>query len=388
MSRRQERLDALRNTIPEIAPEAAFALAQDDAVLIDIREADEIAAGRPLGAIHITRGFLELRIEEAVPDPKTPVLLMCGGGTRSLLAADDLARLGYHDVRSVAGGFHGWRAAALPVEVPRVMTHEQRERYGRHIVMPGVGEDGQRRLLDSTVLVVGAGGLGSPAAFYLAAAGIGTLRIVDDDVVDRSNLQRQILHTDARVGTRKVESARATLSALNPSITIETQPTRLTSANVEELLAGCDVVLDGTDNFATRYLVNDACVKLGIPNVHGSVFRFEGQISTFWPRYELRRGPCYRCLFPEPPPKELAPNCAEAGVLGVLPGVVGTLQAVETLKILLGLGDPLVGRLLVYDALDARFLELEQRPDPDCAYCGEGREFPGYVDYEAFCSAR
>ena len=253
---------------------------------------------------------------------------------------------------------------------------QDRERYARHLLIPEVGEEGQQKLLASKVLVIGAGGLGSPTAFYLAAAGIGTLGIIDDDVVDRSNLQRQILHTDMRVGQAKTDSAKATLSALNPSIEIRTHSQRLTEDNVAEIFGQYQVIVDGSDNFQTRYLVNDACVELNLANVHGSIYRFEGQVSVFWPGYPKHRGPCYRCLFPEPPPPELAPSCAEAGVLGVLPGVIGTLQAVETIKLLLGIGEPLVGRLLTYDALSASFMELRQKPDPNCACCGESTE-PG-----------
>jgi molybdopterin/thiamine biosynthesis adenylyltransferase len=254
--------------------------------------------------------------------------------------------------------------------------------------MPEVGEKGQIRLGESKVLLIGAGGLGSPAALYLAAAGVGTLGIVDHDVVDRSNLQRQILHTDERAGTSKVESARKTINSLNPRVAVRTYETRLDSTNVESVFGGFDVVVDGSDNFPTRYLVNDACVKLRIPNVHGSIFRFEGQVSVFWPAYPERRGPCYRCLYPEPPPPEMAPSCADAGVLGVLPGVVGTMEAVEAVKILLGIGDPLVGRLLHYDALRQAFTEYEVAPDPGCRYCAPGATFPGYVDYERFCASR
>ena len=267
------------------------------------------------------------------------------------------------------------------------MSSEDRERYGRHLAMPEVGEAGQTKLLDSKVLLIGAGGLGCPAALYLAAAGIGALGIVDDDWVERGNLQRQVLHTHGRIGQLKVDSARASLLALNPGIHIETYPERLTSANVERIFAGYDLVVDGSDNFPTRYLVNDACVKLEIPNIHGSVYRFEGQVTVFWPGYAERRGPCYRCLYPEPPPPELAPSCAEAGVLGVLPGIIGLLEAIETIKILLGLGDPLVGRLLCYDALPGRFVEYTLYPEPLCPYCGDHGTFPGYVDYATFCQA-
>jgi molybdopterin/thiamine biosynthesis adenylyltransferase/rhodanese-related sulfurtransferase/molybdopterin converting factor small subunit len=383
----RRRLAELRRAVPEVTPGEARELAASGATLIDVRDPDEVAGGMPAGAVHIGRGFLELRIEQAVPDPSATVLLMCAGGSRSLFAADGLRRLGYEDVRSVAGGFQRWKADGLPIEVPRVLSGEQRERYLRHLTIPEVGEAGQRRLLDGKVLLVGAGGLGSPAAFYLAAAGVGTLGLVDDDVVDRSNLQRQILHTEGRVGTRKVDSAAVTLRALNPDVAVRTYPERLTRDNVEAIFAGHDVVVDGSDNFATRYLVNDACLKLGIPNVHGSVFRFEGQVSVFWPGRKDEPGPCYRCLYPEPPPPELAPSCAEAGVLGVLPGVIGMLEAVETIKILLGIGDVLVSRLLHYDALRARTTEYRVDRDPSCRYCANG-SFPGYVDYAEFCSAR
>ncbi len=384
--RYKERIEELRESISEVTPSRAHALQSEGAVLIDIREPDEVSSGSPLGALRIVRGFLELRIEHAVPDLETQLLVICAAGVRSLFAAEALERLGYRDVHSVERGFNGWKHEQLPVETPKMLSARERERYGRHLLIPEVGEEGQLALGRSKVLVIGAGGLGSPVAYYLAAAGVGTLGIVDDDVVDRSNLQRQILHSDATVGKPKVDSARATLAAFNPDIDIRTYRERLTSANIESILANYDVVVDGSDNFPTRYLVNDACVKLGIPNVHGSIFRFEGQVSVFWPGYPGRRGPCYRCLFREPPPPELAPSCAEAGVLGVLPGVVGTLEAIETIKLLLDIGDPMVGRLLVYDALRGTFLELQQRPDPECAYCADGAVFPGYVDYEQFCS--
>ena len=386
MIARQRRLAELKAAVPEIEPRAAFERQTEGAVLIDVREPDEIAGGSPLGAERIVRGFLELEIENRVAALDRTVLVMCAGGTRSLFAARNLQELGYTDVHSVAGGFNAWKNQGLPVDTPRVLNSEERERYGRHLTIPEVGEEGQARLLDSKVLLVGAGGLGSPAAFYLAAAGVGTLVLIDDDVVDRSNLQRQILHTDQRVGTSKVDSARATLNALNPAIEILTYAERLTSANVDDLFAGVHVVVDGSDNFATRYLVNDACVKLGIPNVHGSIFRFDGQVSVFWPGYSGRRGPCYRCLFPEPPPPEMAPSCAEAGVLGVLPGVIGTLEAIETVKILLGAGDPLVGRLLVYDALRQRFTELKVEHNPECPRCGDGQVETEYVDYAVVCA--
>jgi molybdopterin/thiamine biosynthesis adenylyltransferase len=386
MIARQKRLQQLKESVPEVTPEEAFTLQKDGAVLVDVREPDEVAGGSPPGAARIVRGFLELRIEDQVPDLEKTVVVMCAGGSRSLFAARDLQELGYQDVRSMASGFNGWKNHGLPVEVPRTLGDAERERYGRHLLIPEVGEAGQIRLLESKVLLIGAGGLGSPAAFYLAAAGVGTMTLIDDDVVDRSNLQRQILHVDERVGSPKVDSARQTLHALNPAIDIRTHQERLTSANVDQILAGHDVVVDGSDNFATRYLVNDACVKHGIPNVHGSIFRFEGQLSVFWPGYEARRGPCYRCLFPEPPPPELAPSCAEAGVLGILPGVIGTLEAVETVKILLGIGDPLVGRLTVYDALEQRFTELRVDPNPECPCCGDDAKPIEYVDYGVSCA--
>lgn len=387
MSAKDRRLAELKASIGEVAPREALAMQAQGAALIDVREADEIAAGSPVGALRLGRGFLELRVEDAVPDFDRPVVTMCAGGVRSLFAAEALQGLGYRRVKSIAGGFGRWKAEGLPFEVPAQLDQAARARYSRHLLMPEVGEAGQLRLLESRVLLVGAGGLGSPAAFYLAAAGVGTLGLVDDDVVDRSNLQRQILHTDASVGTPKVASARKTLEGLNPDVTINTFEARLGSDNIESILQGYDLVIDGSDNFPTRYLVNDACVKLGLPCVHGSVYRFEGQVTVFWPGCPERRGPCYRCLFPEPPPAEFAPSCAEAGVLGVLPGVVGLLEAVEALKILLGIGTPLVGRLLAYDALSARFTDYRVERDPHCAWCGDDKRFPGYIDYERFCSS-
>ena len=386
MKASQRRLLELKTQVPEISVTQAAELQEQGAILVDVREPDEVAAGSPLGAERIVRGFLELRIEEQVPDFDQTVLVMCAGGARSLFAARDLQEMGYTDVKSVAGGFNAWKNASLPVDVPRVLSDDERERYGRHLLIPEVGEKGQAKLLDSKILMIGAGGLGSPAAFYLAAAGVGTIGIIDDDVVDRSNLQRQILHTDDRVGTPKVESAKKTLLGLNPSLNVVTYQKRLVASNVEEILEGYDLVVDGCDNFSTRYLVNDACVKLGIPNVHGSIFRFEGQVSVFWPKYPGRRGPCYRCLFAEPPPPELAPSCAEAGVLGVLPGVIGTLEAVEAVKVLLDIGEPLVGRLLVYDAAKQRVTELKIDHNPDCPVCGDHVEEIEYQEYGAVCA--
>lgn len=387
MKAKDRRLAELRNAIPEVAPEEAVKLQDEGAVLIDVRDTDEVAQGSPSGAHRLGRSFLELRIEDAVPDLDRPLLVMCAGGVRSLFAAEALKHLGYRNVSSIAGGFSRWKNEGHPFEIPTMLDAEARERYARHILMPDVGEAGQLKLLDSKVLLIGAGGLGSPSAYYLAAAGVGTIGLVDHDVVDRSNLQRQILHTEARVGMPKVESARIALEALNPNVKVVGHETHLESSNVEEIFSDYDVVVDGTDNLATRYLINDACVKMGKPNVHAAVYRFEGQLTVFWPAYDKQHGGCYRCMFPEPPPPEFAPSCAEAGVLGVMPGTLGLLQAVETIKILLDLGEPLVGRMLHYDALSARFTELKARKNPSCRYCGEGVEFPGYEDYAQVCAS-
>jgi molybdopterin/thiamine biosynthesis adenylyltransferase/rhodanese-related sulfurtransferase/molybdopterin converting factor small subunit len=379
-------LAELRQRLSEVsAAEAARRLDAGDPrpLLLDVRERDEVEHGAVPGSVHIPRGVLEMRIETLAPDKRRPVIAYCAGGNRSLLAAESLERLGYTSVASLAGGFRAWQQAGLEWTKPVSLSAEQRRRYMRHLTMPEVGEEGQAKLLAGRVLLVGAGGLGSPAAFYLAAAGVGHLTIVDDDVVDETNLQRQILHTVDRIGEPKVDSARKTLLALNPGIEVTALRARINSDNVSDLVAAADVVLDGSDNFPTRYLVNDACVLHKTPCVHGSVYRFEGQVTVFWPD----RGPCYRCLYPAPPPPELAPSCAEAGVLGVLPGVVGMLEAVEVIKILLGIGRPLTGRLLAYDALRASFHELKARRDPDCPYCSEGAAFPGFIDYELFCAA-
>jgi molybdopterin/thiamine biosynthesis adenylyltransferase/rhodanese-related sulfurtransferase len=335
--------------------------------LLDVREADEFAEGCIPGAVLLPRGQLESHVEALVPRTAR-VVVYCQMGARSAFAARSLAQLGYADVQSLAGGFGRWSDMGLPSERPAVLRAEQKARYRRHLTLPEVGEAGQAKLLAARVLVLGAGGLGSPAALYLAAAGVGTLGIVDSDVVDASNLQRQVLHTLERTGQPKTESAREALTALNPDVQVVGFQERLIAANVERILQGFDVVLDGGDNFPTRYLLNDACVLLGKPLVHGSVFRFEGQVTTVLPH----RGPCYRCLYPAPPPAELAPSCAEAGVLGVLPGVIGLLQATEALKLLLGTGTPLVGRLLTYDALGGHFRELQITRDPQCLACGAG----------------
>lgn len=350
-------------------------------VFIDVREPDEFEQGAVPGAIHIPRGFLEQRAEDAIPDHDSEVIVYCAGGARSAFAAESLGQLGYTNVSSMTGGFNSWKGAGLEWKMPSVLTAEQRLRYGRHILLPEVGEAGQIKLLESKVLLLGAGGLGSPSALYLAAAGIGTVGIVDFDVVDTSNLQRQILHNDERVGMPKVESARQTLTALNPDIKVDAYNTRIDSSNVLDLMQGYDVIVDGGDNFPLRYLVNDASVILGKPVVHGSIFRFEGQVSVFSPG----QGPCYRCLYRQPPPPELAPSCAEGGVFGVLPGIIGCLEAVEALKLLLGLGDPLIGRLITYDALEASFRVLKLQRDPECPTCAPGRNVE-LIDYDEYCA--
>ncbi|MDH5821450.1 molybdopterin-synthase adenylyltransferase MoeB [Luteimonas sp. RD2P54] len=373
--------------IPEIPPHEALRRVAAGVRLIDVREDHERAAGMAEGAVGVDRGALERDPGRHVSALDAPLMLICQAGGRSLRAARALAAQGYSDVASVAGGTGAWQAQGLPMTPPRA-DHDAdlHERYSRHLRLPEVGLEGQRRLQRARVLLIGAGGLGSPAAYYLAAAGVGTLRLADDDRVERSNLQRQILHTDARIGTPKVISAAATLSALNPRTTIEAVAERVTSANVERLLEGVDLVVDGADNLPARYLLNDACVKLGKPLVYGAVHRFEGQASVFDAGRRRGGAPCYRCLFPEPPPPEAAPSCAEAGVLGVLPGVIGLIQATEAIKLLLGLGTSLSGRLLHFDALAMRFRETRLGPDPDCPLCAPGRAFPGYIDYAAFCA--
>ena len=360
-------LEQVRTRIAEVDATGAQALIDAGAVAIDVREADEVAQGMVPGATAIPRGFLEARIEDAVRDRETPIVVYCAGGARSAFATESLHQLGYTNVTSLAGGFGAWKSAGLPWNTPFQFTPDQQRRYSRHFLLPEIGEKGQEKLLNAKVLLIGAGGLGSPAAFYLAAAGVGTLGILDDDVVDESNLQRQILHATDRVGMSKVESARQVLNALNPDVRIVAHETRLTKDNALQIFKDYDIIVDGADNFATRYLVNDACVILGKPNVHGSIFRFEGQATVF----DSEHGPCYRCLFPDPPPPDLAPNCAEAGVLGVLPGVIGVLQATEAVKLIAGIGTPLTGRLLLYDALDATFREMRLQKDPSCPVCGD-----------------
>jgi molybdopterin/thiamine biosynthesis adenylyltransferase/rhodanese-related sulfurtransferase len=377
-------LSAAKAEITEVSTAGAAERIDEGALVLDVREPDEFDAGALPGAIHIPRGHLESQVENKLADKTKPVVVYCAGGVRSAFAARTLQELGYADVSSMDGGFGRWKDEGRPWKQPVVLTPDQRNRYMRHLLLPEVGTEGQAKLLDAKVLLLGAGGLGSPAALYLAAAGVGTIGIVDMDEVDASNLQRQILHNLDRVGDRKVDSAKKTLVSLNPDVDVVTYDTRLSADNILDILEGYDVVVDGADNFPSRYLLNDASVKLGIPVVHGSIFRFEGMVSVFHPL----EGPTYRDMVPEPPPAELAPSCAEAGVLGVLPGVIGTLEAIETIKLLLKIGAPLIGRLLHYDALRQRFTELQLKPDPECAYCAPGAEFPGFVDYEAFCGVK
>lgn len=373
--------------IRELSPREASQRLAQGAMLIDVREDHERELGMAEGARGIARAELESAPHLHVPDRDTELLLICQGGGRSMLAAECLQRLGYAHVASVRGGSAMWQAAGLPFTRPAAQVDEDfHARYSRHMKLPEIGAKGQRRLEAASVLVLGAGGLGSPLGFYLAAAGVGHLRIADDDTVDRSNLQRQILHVDADVGMPKVDSAETRLSALNPRVQVEAVPERASSENIDRLLEGVDVVVDGADNFAARYLLNDACVKHAKPLVYGAVHRFEGQVGVFDAGRQRGVAPCYRCLFPEPPPAEAAPNCSEVGVLGVLPGVIGLLQATEAIKLLLGLGDPLAGRILHFDALAMRFRETRLSPDPDCPVCAPGKPFPGYIDYAAFCA--
>ena len=359
--------------------------------LLDVREKEEYRAGFIPGAISLPRGFLEIQVESKLPDKNAKIVAYCAGGTRSALAAVTLKDLGYTNVETANPGFTRWKDLGYPVDLPPQLTDAQRDRYSRHILLPEVGEAGQAKLLKSKVLLLGAGGLGSPAALYLAAAGVGTLGIVDLDTVDASNLQRQIIHATSRVGTPKVESAAKAIADLNPDVKVVGYRERLTSENVDRLFADYEVILDGTDNFPTRYLVNDASVLLGKPVVHGSIFRFDGQVTTFIPERAAKKlgvtsGPCYRCLYPEPPPPHLAPSCQEAGVLGILCGVIGTLQATEAIKILLGLGQTLSGRLLAYDSVNMKFRELKLRKDPGCPVCGLNPTITKYIDYENFCA--
>jgi len=367
--------------ITEVTPAEAWQRIGRGAVLLDVREPYEIAQAGVDGAVLIPMGSLLDLVETTIPNQTADVVVMCAAGNRSALAAKALQDLGYQTVSSMAGGIHAWVEEGLPFEGESTLNQDQRHRYHRHLILPEVGEKGQQRMLNSTATVIGAGGLGSPVAMYLAAAGVGTIVLIDDDIVDITNLQRQIVHTDDRIGHRKVDSAAVTLHGLNPDVAVETRAIRLDASNVLDLIGDADVIIDCGDNFPTRYLLNDASLHTGTPVVHGSVLRFEGQVSVFAPY----RGPCYRCLYPLPPPANLAQSCAEVGVLGVLPGVVGTLQATEALKLLVGIGDPLIGRLLVYDALDQTMSTYTVTRNPNCPACSERAAPPPLVDYNEAC---
>lgn len=382
----QDMLDAARRDVPEWSIEQVReALANGGGyVILDVREKEEYREGHLDGALSLPRGFLEMRADQILTDKSVPIIAYCAAGVRSLLAARVLKEMGYGNVVSMTGGYAAWKNAGYPWKQDRQFSAEQLTRYSRHFLLPEVGEAGQAKLLDARILLVGAGGLGSPTAFYLAAAGIGTIGIVDHDIVDMSNLQRQILHTAERVGMPKVDSAREALQALNPDVNVVGYRERLDSHNIMRIIADYDIVVDGCDNFPTRYLVNDACVLAGKPNVHGSIFQFEGQASVFYPG----KGPCYRCLFPEPPPPGAAPSCAEAGVLGVLPGLVGCVQALETVKLVLGAGRPLIGRMVYFDTLSMEVRIHKLRKDPDCPICGDRPTITGLIDYEEFCGLR
>ena len=376
-----------RKEVPEVSAQQVNELLKNNGkspILLDVRESDEWRQGHLEGALPLPRGFLEIKVESVIPDKNSPVVAYCAGGVRSLLAAKVMKEMGYQNVSSMAGGYGAWKNGGFKWVQDFQYTPEQLIRYSRHFLLPEVGEDGQAKLLQAKVLMVGAGGLGSPAAYYLAAAGVGTLGIIDNDVVDISNLQRQILHANDRVGMPKVESAKKTLEALNPDVKVVPYQAKLTSENIMEIIKDYDFVVDGCDNFPTRYLVNDACVLTKKPNVHGSIFQFEGQATVFYPG----EGPCYRCLYPEPPPAELAPSCAEAGVLGVLPGLIGVIEALEAIKLILGKGDTLIGRLLCFNTLTMEINTLKLRRDPNCPMCGDHPTIHQLIDYEEFCSLR
>ena len=377
----RELLQQAKAQIREVDTAAGEQLLAEGWTLLDVREPDEYEQGAIAGSVHIPRGQLESSIENRVGDRSTPLVAMCAGGVRSAFAAVTLEQLGYTDVVSMDGGFNKWKDEGRAWQRPRTLTPDQRNRYQRHLLVPEVGEEGQLKLLDAKILLLGAGGLGSPAALYLAAAGVGTIGVIDMDVVDESNLQRQILHNVDRVGDRKVDSAKKTLTALNPDVNVVTYDTRLGADNIMEILDGYDVVVDGADNFPSRYLLNDASVKLGIPVVHGSIFRFEGQVTVFDPR----NGPTYRDMLPEPPPPEMAPSCAEAGVLGVLPGIVGSVQALEALKLILGVGDSLRGRLVAFDALEMSFREFKLRADPSNEVTYDNRDRIEVGELDGLC---
>ena len=374
------------STIRRIDVQTALARQRAGALVVDVREIGEWAAGSVPDALLLPKSRFESSLSELPPERRGALLLLCAAGARATACAEMLERAGIASATVIDGGFRAWQAAGLPVYLPQDADANLLRRYARQIVLPEVGVAGQKALAAAQVLLVGAGGLGSPVALYLAAAGVGTLRLVDDDRVDESNLQRQVLHTTARVGQPKVQSARESLTALNPALKVDAIEARVHADNVDALVAGCALIVDGSDNLATRYLLSDASVKHGLPLVYAAVERFSGQVGVFHPASARGSAPCYRCLFPEPPPPEQAPNCAEVGVLGVLPGLLGLLQANEALKLLLGIGEPLIGRLLLVDALGARFRELKLPADADCAVCAPGRAFPGYVDYAAFCA--
>jgi adenylyltransferase/sulfurtransferase len=383
----QELMADARKEIPEVTAQQVNDLLTNNGknhVILDVRESDEWRQGHLEGALPLPRGFLEIKVESAIPDKNTPVIAYCAGGVRSLLAAKIMREMGYQNVTSMAGGYAAWKNGGFKWVQDFQYTPEQLIRYSRHFLLPEVGEEGQAKLLQAKVLMIGAGGLGSPSAYYLAAAGVGTLGIIDNDVVDISNLQRQILHANDRVGMPKVESAQKTLQGLNPDVKVIPYNAKLTSDNIMEILKDYDMVVDGCDNFPTRYLVNDACVLAGKPNVHGSIFQFEGQATVFYPG----KGPCYRCLYPEPPPAEMAPSCAEAGVLGVLPGLIGTIEALEAIKLILGKGESMVGRLLCFNTLTMEINTLKLRRDPNCPMCGDHPTIKQLIDYEEFCSLR
>jgi adenylyltransferase/sulfurtransferase len=373
-------LAAARRTVRELTPQQVREMR--GRLLIDVREQEEWDQGYIPGAIHISKGFIEMRIEDTVPDRSTPVTLYCAAGVRSLLAAQILGEMGYTDVASMSGGFGAWKQAGHEFVLPRALTSDQKLRYSRHLLIPEIGEEGQGKLLDARVLLIGTGGLGSPAALYLAAAGVGTLGLVDFDTVDVSNLQRQVLHTQDRIGMAKTESARIALTALNPDVRVVEHNEVLNSESAPRLFRDYDIIVNGCDNFPTRYLANDVAIFERKPLVDGGIFRFEGQVSTILPFVS----PCYRCRYPAPPPPEEAPSCAEAGVLGVLPGIVGVLQATEVVKLILGIGEPLAGRLLHIDVLDMRFREFRVPRDPDCPVCGEHPTITEPIDYEGFCA--
>ena len=377
----RELLKSTKSEITEVSTEEAETLLEGDWTLLDVREPDEYEQGAIQGSVHIPRGNLESSIEARVPNKEIKIVVMCAGGARSAFAAKTLQEMEYKNVVSMDGGFNQWKDESRRWEIPAVLDQSKRNRYQRHLLLPEVGEAGQLKLLNAKVLCLGAGGLGSPAALYLAAAGVGTLGIVDMDVVDESNLQRQILHSYSRIGQHKVDSAKETINELNPDVNVETHPVRLDASNIEEVISKYDLVIDGTDNFPVRYMLNDASVKLGIPVVHGSIFRFEGQVTVFDPQ----NGPTYRDMVPEPPPPELAPSCAEAGVLGVLPGIIGCLQALEAVKIILDLGDTLTGRLLTFDATEMSFREFKLRKDPNLQITWENRDRVQIVELSDSC---